>query len=1098
MNRYHALLALLAGLAAIPQAIVSAEDTNGTPTGLPASAFSALKPRLIGPALMSGRIGDFAINPRNPAHYYVAVSSGGVWKTVNTGITWTPIFDSQGSYSIGCLALDPTNPEVLWVGTGENGSQRSVGFGDGIYLTRDGGKSWKNMGLTNSEHIGNIVIHPKNPNTLYVAVQGPLWKSGGDRGLYRTRNGGKTWERILHVSEDAGINEIRMDPRDPNVLYASAYQRRRHVWTLVNGGPESAIYKSTDGGQNWRKLTEGIPAVDKGRIALAITPANPDTLYALIEAADDKGGVFRSVNRGESWEKRNSYMASSPQYFSELFPDPVNPDLFYSVDVYLKFSDDGGKTVKTIPGKDRHVDDHALWIDPVNTRHLLVGSDGGIYETWDRGDNWHFKANLPITQFYRVSADNAQPFYNVFGGTQDNSSQAGPSRTTDRIGIANEHWFMTVGGDGYETVPDAEIPDILYCLWQYGGLVRYDRRSGELSDIKPREQPGEEALKWNWDSPLLQSPHKPGRLYFAANKLYRSDDRGNSWTRISGDLTRGIDRNQLEVMGRIQSVDAVARHRSTSFYGNAVSLSESPLKEDLLWVGTDDGLIHVTADAGKNWTKLEQFPGVPEKTYVSALAASSHAANSVFAAFENHKNGDFKPYLLRSDDLGKTWTSIVGNLPDKHFVLCVLQDHVKPELLFVGTELGAWFTLDGGQKWAKFSGLPTIAVRDLEIQRRENDLIFGTFGRSIYILDDYSPLRQITPAITNQAATLFPVKDALRYVPRSRLGGREGRGSQGASLYAAANPPYGAVFTYYLQDKLKTRKELRQAAEKKDREAKKSVRQPSFEELQAEQREKEPQVLLVVREADGKIVRRVGASRDAGLHRVAWDLRYPAAEAVSLKPKSAEEQDEDDSPSGPLALPGSYTIELVKEAEGEITELCGKVPFQVVPLELATLAAKDKAAVLQFQQKVARLQRAVEGAVRLAGDTESRLQLIREALRRTPDADPKLFAEAESIQKRLTALLVELRGDPTRDRHEIPAPPTIQGRVQTIISGQFRVTAPPTKTETEGYRYAGESFEKVLTDLRKLVDDDMRKLDARLEKINAPWTPGRMPEWKME
>jgi hypothetical protein len=423
---------------------------------------------------------------------------------------------------------------------------------------------------------------------------------------------------------------------------------------------------------------------------------------------------------------------------------------------------------------------------------------------------------------------------------------------------------------------------------------------------------------------------------------------------------------------------------------------------------------------------------------------------------------------------------------------------VKSELLFAGTEFGAWFSLDAGQKWTKFSGLPTIAVRDLEIQKRENDLVFGTFGRSIYILDDYSPLRQITPAITNQPATLFPVKDALRYVERSRLGGREGRGSQGASLYAADNPPFGAVFTYYLQEKLKTRKETRQAAENKDREAKKPIRQPSFEELQAEQREKEPQVLLVVCDADNRIVRRVGGSRDAGLHRVAWDLRYPSTEPVSLKPKSTEEQDEDDTPSGPLALPGKYTVALIKEAAGEITELSGKVSFQVVPLELATMAAKDKSAVLQFQQKVARLQRAVEGAVKLASETESRLQLVREALRRTPDADPKLFVEAEQLQKRLTAILIELRGDPTRDKHEIPAPPTIQGRVQTIISGQFRVTAPPTKTELEGYRYAGDAFKKVLSDLRELVEGDLRKLDARLEKINAPWTPGRVPEWKME
>ncbi len=1091
------LISALMGVATL--CVQAAEEATNSPTGLPAALFSGLKPRSIGPALMSGRIGDFAVNPRNPAEYYIAVASGGVWKTVNAGVTWTPIFDSQGSYSIGCLALDPANPSVLWVGTGENNSQRSVGFGDGIYLSRDAGKSWKNMGLTNSEHIGTIRIHPKNMDVVYVAVQGPLWKSGGDRGLYRTRDAGKKWERILHINEDTGINEVHLDPRDPNVLYASAYQRRRHVWTLVNGGPDSAIHKSTDGGQTWRKLTEGIPSVDKGRIGLAISPANPDILYAIIEAADQKGGVYRSTNRGESWEKRNSFVSSSPQYFNELFPDPMKADRLYAVDVYLQVSEDGGKTFQRVSGEDRHVDDHALWIDPQRTDHLLVGSDGGIYETWDRGEKWDFKANLPITQFYRVSADEAKPFYNVYGGTQDNNSQAGPSRTTDRVGIANEHWFITVGGDGYENLADPEMPDLLYCLWQYGGLVRFDRRSGEVTDIKPRELPGEPALKWNWDSPLILSPHKAGRLYFAANKLYRSDDRGNSWTRISDDLTRGIDRSQLEVMGKVPSVDAVARHRSTSFYGNAVSLAESPVQENLLWVGTDDGLIHVTTNGGKNWSKIGTFPGVPEQTYVSCLAASPHAAKTVFAAFDNHKNGDFKAYLLRSDDLGQTWTNVAGNLPNKHFVLTVAEDPVKAGLVFAGTELGAWFSLDGGQAWTRFSGLPTIAVRDLEIQKRESDLIFGTFGRGIYILDDYSPLRSMSLEITNQAATLFAAKDAWRYVERSRLGGRKGRGSQGASYYAAPNPPFGAVFTYYLQEKLKTRKETRQAAEKKDREAKKPIRQPSFEELQAEQREKEPQVWLLVRDGDGQLVRRVAGSRDAGLHRVAWDLRFPSSEPVGVsKAKEETDADEAEGPSGPLALPGKYTVSLAKEIEGEISELAGPVGFNVVPLDLATFAAKDKEAVLEFQQKIARLQRAVEGAARAASDTETRLGQIRRALRETPIADKALFTQVETLQDRLTDILNDLRGDPTYGAHEVPAPPNIRSRVQTVVSSQWRVTAPPTQTERDAYQHAGKAFEKTLSDLRALIDKDIVALEQKLEQIQAPWTPGRLPQWKLE
>ena len=1095
------LLPLLLAVATLPRVFAAEAEstpaTNAVTGGIPDAAFAGLKPRLIGPALQSGRIGDFAVHPQNPAEYFVVVASGGVWKTVNGGTTYKPVFDSQGSYSIGCVTLDPQNPNAVWVGTGENNSQRSVGFGDGVYVSRDGGGNWTHAGLTNSEHLGRIVVHPTNSDLVYVAAQGPLWKSGGDRGLYRTEDGGKKWKRILHVSDDTGINEVLMDPRDPNTLYASAWQRRRHVWTLAGGGPESAIYKSTDGGTTWRKLTQGIPDADKGRIGLAISPANPDVLYAIVEAAGDKGGFFRSSNRGESWAKRSSYVCSSPQYYNEIVADPRNADRVYVPDTFSSVSEDGGKTFKRLGLKDRHVDDHAIWINPANTDHLRIGGDGGLYETWDRGESWQYKVNLPVTQFYRVSADDSKPFYRVFGGTQDNNSQAGPSRTTDRVGIPTEAWFVTVGGDGYETLADTEDSNLLYCLWQYGGLVRFDCRSGEVTDIKPREQPGEPPLKWNWDSPLFQSPHQAGRLYFAANRLYRSDDRGNSWSVISGDLTRGLDRDQLPVFGKVLSVDSVARHRSTSPYGNCVSLTESPLKAGLLWVGTDDGLIHVTTDAGKNWTKLDPFPGVPTNTYVSCLTASRHATNTVFAAFDNHKQGDFKPYLLRSDDLGKTWTNIAANLPEPHFVLTLVEDHVKPELLFVGTELGAWFTLDGGQKWRKFSGLPTIAVRDLEIQRRENDLIFGTFGRSIYILDDYSPLRQITPAISNAPATIFPIKDALRYVPRSRLGGREGRGSQGASYYAAANPPFGAIFSYYLPEKFRTRKELRQEQEKKDIKADKPVKQPTFAELQAELREREPQVWLVVRDDAGKVVRRMPVSRDAGLHRVAWDLRFPSTEPVTLG-APAERDPWDDDSSGILALPGAYTVTVARETDGEVKELGEPVKFNVVPLELATFAAKDKSAVLTFQAKVARLQRAVDGALRFAGETETRLNHLRKAIRDTPAADPALLAEGQKLSARLTEILVVLRGDPTHGAYEIPAAPSINDRVGTIVGGQWRVTAPPTKTEEDGYRFAAEAFGKQLAALRTLADTDLKAFEAKLESAGAPYTPGRLPEWKAE
>ena len=1053
-----------------------------------AKALASLKFRSIGPALMSGRIGDFAVDPRDQSHYYVAVCSGGVWRTTNAGITFKPVFDGQGSYSIGCVTMDPNNPHVVWVGAGENNSQRSVSFGDGVYRTRNGGKSWENMGLKESEHIGMITIDPRDSDVVYVAAQGPLWRSGGDRGLYQTADGGKTWRRILHVSDDTGVNEVHMDPRDPDVLYASAYQRRRHVWTLINGGPESAIYKSTDAGKTWRKLTSGLPGNDKGRIGLDISPANPDVIYAIVEAADGKGGVFRSVDRGETWEKRSGYMVSSPQYYCELVCDPQNVDRVYSLDTRLQVTEDGGKTFKGVPRTNRHVDDHALWIDPDNSDHLLVGCDGGIYDSFDRGKNWAFKPNLPVTQFYRVAVDNSTPFYYVYGGTQDNSTLGGPSRTTSRIGIANENWFITVGGDGFETVVDPEDPNIVYSQSQHGGLVRHDRRSGEITNIKPRETPGEQALRWNWDSALMISPHDHKRLYFGANRLFRSDNRGDSWTAISGDLTRQLDRNALEIMGKIQHVDAVSKNRSTSFYGNIVALSESPLVEGLIYVGTDDGLIQITEDGGESWRRIEAFPSVPDLAYVSDVLASLHDADTVYAAFDNHKKGDFKPYLLRSTDRGQTWKSITSDLGEREIVWAIAEDHVQADLLFLGTEFGAHFTVDGGETWIKLkAGLPTIAVRDIEIQRRENDLVLGTFGRSFYVLDDYTPLRHVTAEYLNEEASIFPIKDALRYIQRSRLGGRSGKGSQGAAFYAASNPPFGATFTYHLKEKLTTRKEKRKEAEKKSAKSG-DYDYPTIEELRAEDEEKTPAVVLIVQDDADQIVRRFPGKREKGVHRVAWDLRYPSLAPVQLTAAGA--------PGGPLALPGTYSVTLAKEVDGEFTTLAGPVEFEVVPLEAATFPAEDRAEVLAFQKKVARLQRAVQGALRAAGEARNRIRHIRKAIIDTPTLDPALMSEVHELERRMNGIMLKLSGDTTRRRHYEPTPPSISQ--QTRVAVQWNVTSAPTQTQRAAYRQAGEQFAEVLDGLRTLIETDLAALDQKLEAAGAPWTPGRLPRWKIE
>ena len=1094
IQKFAAYLLVLSCLSwSAPFALAVDGDGDSESDEVSKGTFSGLKARSIGPALMSGRICDFGVNPDNPSEYYVAVCSGGVWKTSNAGTTYEPIFEGQGSYSIGCVTVDPNNTHVVWVGTGENNSQRSVSFGDGVYKSIDGGKHWTNMGLKESEHIGMIVVDPRDSDTVYVAAQGPLWRSGGDRGLYKTTDGGKTWERILHISDDTGVNEVHMDPRDPDVLYASSYQRRRRVWTLINGGPESAIYKSTDAGKNWRKLTHGIPSVDKGRIGLCISPANPDVVYAIVEAQHGKGGVFRSTNRGESWDKRNKYVAGSPQYYNEIVCDPVKVDRVYTLDTFMHVTEDGGKTFHRAPRKDRHVDDHALWIEPTNNEHLLVGSDGGIYESYDRGKNWHFKPNLPITQFYRITVDNSTPFYYVYGGTQDNNTQGGPSRTTSPVGITNEDWFITVGGDGYKTQIDPEDPMIVYSQWQYGGLVRHDRRSGETVDIKPREGPDEKPYVWNWDTPLIISPHNHKRLYFAGNKLFRSDDRGDSWTVISGDLTRGLDRNQLDIMGKLQSVDAVSKNRSTSIFGNAVALDESPLAEGLIYVGTDDGLIHVTGDDGETWRKIALFPDVPDMTYVSCILASLHDADTVYVSFDNHKNGDFKPYILKSTDRGESWESVAGDLPQRDIVYSIQQDHEQADLWFAGTEFGAYFTQDGGEKWIKISGVPTIAVRDMDIQRRENDLALGTFGRGFYILDDYTPLRHADKEMLDKDAHIFPVKDALRYIQNSRLGGFTGRGSQGAQYYAAKNPPFGAVFTYYIKEKLETRLEKRREAEKKALKKGKKVDYPTIDELRAEEQEKDPAVYLLVRDSEGEIIRRVKGSRKKGIHRASWNLRYPSSRPTRIG-STADLPPWMRSPSGPLALPGAYTVTLAKEVDGEITEMTDPVDFNVIPLELATFPAEDREEALAFNQKASELSRAVRGATKSTGEIGTRLTHLRKAYVETPNASPELLVGVDALQDRLNSLNIELSGDRTKSRQQEPVPPSISTHINNAMD--WYVTSTPTKTQREQYRYAGERFTNALEDLRTLMND-LIALEAKFEQAGAPWTPGRIPSWKM-
>jgi len=1085
MQRYLIILALavLAGSLGVTAAAAQGkargkEEANDSRWS--AGTFSGLKWRALGPALMSGRIGDIAVNPRDKAHWYVAVASGNLWETRNGGVTFKPIFDDQGSYSLGCVAIDPTQPQVVWLGTGENNSQRSVSYGDGVYKSRDGGRSWQHMGLKESMHIGEIVIHPRDGDIVYVAAMGPLWGPGGDRGLYKTTDGGATWERILHIGEDTGVVCLEMDPRDPDVLYAAAYQRRRHTWTLIDGGPESGIHKSTDGGKTWREINKGLPSGDKGRIGLALAPAAPDTLYAIVEAAGDQSGFYRSSDRGENWQRMSGYVSDSPQYYQEIYVDPHDPSRIYSMDTYLQRSRDGGATWQRVPQGGKHVDDHAIWFDPDVPGHLLVGSDGGLYETFDHGEAWRFFENIPVTQFYRVAVDDEQPFYNVYGGTQDNNTQGGPVRTFSSRGIETKDWFVTLGGDGFEPAIEPGNPDIVYCQWQHGNLTRFHRATGERIDIKPLPASGE-VLKWNWDAALLISPHSPTRLYFGANHLFRSDDRGDSWTAVSGDLTSGVDRNRLEVMGTVWSIDAVAKNRSTSFYGNIVALDESPLEEGVLYVGTDDGLVQVTRDGGRTWTRTDQVGDVPRGAYVHDLTASLYEKGVVYACLDNRKQNDLKPYVYVSRDYGRSWKSMTGDLPARGTAYSLRQDHVDPDLIFVGTEFSVFFTRDG-KRWLKLaSGLPTIKVPDLELQRQQNDVVIATFGRGFYVLDDYSPLRGLGEQQLAQEALLFAVRPALRYIER-----RTFAGSDGDQDWTADNPSYGAVFTYYLADPLESLTQQRREGEKKLREDGKPVYYPDWDDLRAEEREEVPQILLTVRDGEGRIVRRLPGATGAGLQRVAWNLRLPGA-APAAPVDATKRSPWDRIADGPLAVAGAYTVELHRRARGDETLLAGPVAFEVRDLARNPLAG-DQEAKLAFELELQDTYRRVEAATREHRLAVDRLQRLRTAAAIV--AGPEMQARIGALEDELRAVWSVLDGDATIAQREEPTPMPVRERLGRISWSLRATTMGPTQTQRQSLAIAAQEFAAVAPDLARLVDEEIPALVAELEALGAPFTGG--------
>lgn len=835
-------------------------------TKLSSATFGAIEARNIGPAVMSGRITAIEGVATDPKVLYVGAAGGGVWKSNTAGMTFESVFDKHPQ-SIGAIAIDPNKPNTVWVGTGESNMRNSVAVGLGIYKTTDGGRNWSRMGLEKSEHISKIIIHPTESNTVYVAVPGPLWSDSPDRGLYKTTDGGKTWEKILYTDEITGCADIVIDPRNPDVLLASMWQVRRTPYSFASGGPGSALHKSTDGGKTWRKITNGLPTGEFGRIALALAPSAPDNVFAIVES--ENTSLLISADGGESWKYQSatSNVTARPFYFSTLVVDPKDPKRVYRPAFTLSISTDGGYSFSD-GGRSSgwvHVDHHALWINPNNTNHLYLGTDGGVYMSLDYGVSWTHLKNLPVSQFYQVAADEQTP-YNVYGGLQDNGSWRGPSQS--KGGIENRDWESLLGGDGFWVQPDDTDPDIVYAESQGGNINRVNLKTGQNKFIQPQEKQGDPKYRWNWNAPLVRGAAKPGTLYCGAQFLFKTTDRGNSWTRISPDLTTNDTVKQQQYASGGLTVDNTSAENHCTIY----SIGPSPVDENLIYIGTDDGNIQVTRDGGQTWTLLSQnIPGVPPGTWVSRVTPSRHDRNRAYATFDNHAYGDMRTYAARTDDGGKTWASISGSDVLQGYAHVIIEDLENPALLFLGTEFGLYISNDGGQNWVQYkSNFPEyVGVHDLVIQPRTNDLVIATHGRGIFIVDDISPFRRLTPDLLQRPAALLPTR------PTPVTTGHYGGAFPNTDAYVGPNPTENAVVQYYLKDRLST-----------------------------------GDVTIEILDPSGKKIASMPGTKRKGINMVRWDLR-------SAPPKAAKGilvQGEFGVYAGflgQLALPGTYTVRLI-------------------------------------------------------------------------------------------------------------------------------------------------------------------------------------------
>lgn len=864
--------------------------------------MEAFRPRSIGPAVTGGRVHDVEAVPADPSILYVASASGGLWKSSNRGHTWTNLSDDWEVSTFGDVALAPSDPDIVYAGTGEQQNRQSSSHGNGVYRSDDGGDTWRHLGLAETRHIGRIRVHPTDPDVAYVAALGNLWAPSQERGVFKTTDGGRTWTKVLFIDENTGAVDLVLDPSNPETLYAAMYQRMRKAWGFNGGGPGSGIHKTTDGGATWTELTNGIPSADKGRIGIAIAESNPRVLNALIEFADDdQTGTYRTEDGGASWERVNE-MDIRPMYYSHIFIDPNDEDVVYTLATRSYVSDDGGRTFEQIalaPTYDVgvHADHHGLWIDPNDSNHLYLVGDAGLHESYDRGINFRKINNFPIAQMYAIGVDMREP-YNVFIGLQDNHSFMGPSQTRRWIGIVNDDWKQNGFGDGMYWQADPR-PGARYTYGSSNGgnYFRYDYDTGDMLDISPEPGIGQEGYRFDWTSPMLLSEHDPDILYVAGNRFFTSTDNGESWT-ATEDLSRNVDRDRLEIMGVRGADITISRNDGTGSFGEAVTLDESPVDAAVLWVGFDDGNLQVSRDHGATWTEVSgNVPGIADGTYVSRVTASARGAGVAYAAFDAHRDGDFRPYLFRTEDFGATWTPLHAGLPPLGQVNDVVEHPDHADVLFVGTEHHMFASVDRGSSWARMPNLPTTHYDDILIHPREKDLVLGTHGRGVWILDDTRPFAEWAQA--RGAAHLFSVAPATIMIYRKDTSYR------GQSEFHGQNPPDGAIVTYRLGAG------------------------------------SGPATLQIARE-DGTVVRRMTVPGATGTHRINWDLRHP----LDMDSDTWTRWDDPDMPRptndrGPWVSPGRYTLTL--NARGTTsTQTVDVVGDPEMPVTLAQYQARER------------------------------------------------------------------------------------------------------------------------------------------------------------